>query len=295
MRQVVAVVGAVLWVAVASAAETPVSAPAALPTPISAAPPPSVRVVGATTPTAAPGTGTPGAVPVRPIADRAAIEKGLKAGKAVGPVITYLGITRADGHKVDPSGKNKQGVPVFQHPVGSGFMIVVEAKPGISNIEPGRSIFNYDPNDPKARPDLEIQVDRALGDGSVEVCDARRPKVGGIPAVKPANFAETPQISAALNDLACRFETFIESEASCTVNRFGDFAFLNKDSVVQFCMVVARSWHFQEGDTVVSVRLRDTEGYPGPVEKIVLRNQPNPTKPPQPKPEPTATPSRRRP
>ncbi len=295
MRKTFAVVGVLLWSAAVGMnfgfAERAVAQqpPADEPPPVAA--PPSIRVVGSATPT------PPSAakLKLRPVADEKAIAAARKAGKPIGPVITYAGISRADGRRIDPVGKTKDGVRIYQHPVGSGFMIVVEAKPGISNIEVGRSIYRYNAEDPKERPDLEIQVDRPLGNGSVEVCDARRPKFGGIPAINPPSFDETPQVSAALNDLSCRFETFIESPGACTVEETGDFKFLAENTDVQFCMVVARSWQFPDGDTTVSVRLRDTDGNPGAVERFVLRRQPLPMPSPKPEAPPTATPSRRRP
>ncbi len=220
----------------------------------------------------------------------------VKAGKTVGPIITFAGVARADGDPKEPDGKTKSGWPIFVNHVGSGFIMVIEAKPGFSNLEPGRSIFRHDPKDPSKRPDLEIQVDQPLGDGSAAVCDARPPNFGGIPAIKPANFAETKKISNALNDMSCRFETFIESDSSCTNAPNGDFSFITgEEASVQFCMVVARKWRFPEGDTTVSVRLRDREGNPGPVSKFVLRRVPRPTRPPQVAPVATPTPVRRRP
>jgi len=252
-------------------------------------------------PTVPPSTPVPpgGAVPLptRPVRNpKADAEK--RAGKQIGPIITYAGTARADGYGIEPKGKNAQGYPIYVNPVGSGFMIVVEGKPGISNLETGKSIFRYEADDPTARPDIEIQVTRPLGDGSTEVCDARKPRIGGIPAINPPSFAETPQISAAINDFSCRFETFIESNASCTVDGSGDFSFLKpKDSKVQYCMVVARSWAFQDGDTLVSVRLRDIEGNPGPVEHFVLRKKRVEQTPMAKRvlPTPTATAPRRRP
>jgi hypothetical protein len=169
-------------------------------------------------------------------------------------------------------------------------MVVIEGKPGISNVEVARGIFRYDPADPKQQPDLQIEANRPLGDGSLAVCDARRPTIGGVPAVDPPSFAPNAKVSAALNDFACRFESFIESNASCTVNKFGDFEFLNaKESKVQFCMVVARSWQFPPGNTEVSVRLRDTDGNVGPVTRFVVEFKPNPT--PEKKATPMATPT----
>lgn len=248
--------------------------------------------------TVPPGTPVPaGAAPLatRPVKNPKAEEE-KKAGKAVGPIVTFAGAARADGQIMEPAGKSPKGYPIYNNFVGSGFIIVVEGKPGISNIEVGRSIFKYDPNDPKSRPDLEIEVNRPLGDGSADVCDARRPKIGGIPAVDPPSFAETKQITAALNDFSCRFETFIESASSCTVERSGDFSFINpKESKVQFCMVVARSWNFPEGETLVSVRLRDNEGNPGPVANFIVQRKRPPAQPVRAVASPTPTAPRRRP
>lgn len=291
MRRAAAAVGAVLLGALACSTQESSYTP---PPPAAG---PTQRVVGAYTPT--PLAGSPDAPPtlaVRPVADEKAAAAGKRSGKEVGPVVTYAGIARADGRGTKPDGKTADGTPIYRHPVGSGFMIVVEGKPGINNVENGRSIFRYSADDPTQRPDLEIEVTRPLGDGSLEVCDARRPKIGGVPGIDPPSFADTPKVSAAINDLSCRFETFIESNASCTVNQYGDFEFLSKDAKVQFCMVVARSWQFPDGDTLVSVRLRDTDGNPGPVSRFVLRYKPNPA--PEKKaatPVPTATPARRRP
>jgi hypothetical protein len=292
MRRAAAVAGALLLTGIGCSTQESSSAP---PAPGAAAPAPTQRVVGAYTPT--PLAGEPGAPPtlaVRPVGDERAAAAARRSGKDVGPVVTFAGIARADGSRVESVGKTAQGVPIYHHPVGSGFMIVVEGKPGISKVENGRSIYRYDPDDPTQRPDLEIEVTRPLGDGSAEVCDARRPKIGGVPAVNPPSFAETAQVAAALNDLSCRFETFIESNASCTVNKYGDFEFLSNDSKVQFCMVVARSWQFPDGDTLVSVRLRDTDGNPGPTSRFVLRYKPNPTPEKKPTPKPTPTAPRRR-
>jgi hypothetical protein len=291
MRRAAAVVGAVLLGAVACSTQESSSAPP----PAAAAP--TQRVVGAYTPTPQAGAdGAPPTLAVRPVADEKAAAAGRKSGKDVGPIVTHAGIARADGRGVEPDGKTADGTPIYRHPVGSGFMIVIEGKPGINQVENGRSIYSYDPGDPTKRPDLEIEVTRPLGDGSAAVCDARRPSIGGVPGIDPPSFADTPKVSGAINDLSCRFETFIESNASCTVNQYGDFEFLDKASKVQFCMVVARTWQFPEGDTLVSVRLRDTDGNPGPVNRFVLRYKPNaaPEKKPA-TPVPTATPPRRRP
>src|SRR5207302_9910176 len=89
--------------------------------------------------------------------------------------------------------------------------------------------------------------------------------------IKPMSFAETQKISDAINDFACRFETFIESDSSCTMSPNGDYAFMNKETTTQFCMLVAHAYAFPEGDTLLSVRLRDVDGNPGPVARMRLR------------------------
>jgi len=294
MRKAVAVAGALILGAVGCTTSQPTSPPAPTPAAMPAAP----MAEPAPMPTVPPKTPTPeggAALPTRPVGDEKLAAAGRKAGKDVGAMVSYAGIARADGQRVEPIGKNPQGIPIFHHPVGSGFMLVIEGKPGISNFEVARGIFRHDPNDPTQQPDLQIEVNRALGDGSVAVCDARRPTIGGVPAVDPTSFAQTSKVSAALNDFACRFETFIESNASCTVNKFGDFEFLNaKESKVQYCMVVARSWQFPAGDTLVSVRLRDTEGNPGPVSRFIVQYKPNPTPEKKAVVQPTPTAPRRR-
>ena len=264
------------------------------PTPVPVPTPVATQFVMPTVPpgTPLPPGGTP--LPTRPLKNPEA-EKAKQAGKSIGGVVTFAGIARADGKPVKPESVNADGVPVFIHYVGSGFLLVVEGKPGISNLELGRRIFAYDPEDPSQRPDVEIQANQPLGNGSTAVCDQRRPNIGGIPAIDPPSFAETKEIAATLNDFSCRLQTFIQSSESCTLDEYGDFSFLKPDSTNQFCMVIARAWNFPQGDTLVSVRLRDNEGNPGPVSRFILRRTVRPTPTPAPYVAPTPTISRRRP
>jgi hypothetical protein len=248
----------------------------------------------ATVPIGTPTPVTPKPLATRPIENPEAA-KAKQAGQPIGPVVTFAGIARADGRRYEAEPEAKDGLPVFSNFVGSGFLLVVEGKPGISNLEVGRKIYAFDADDPKKRPDLEIQVSRPLGNGSKDVCDARRPTIGGIPAIDPPSFAETHAIAATLNDLSCRFEIFIASAESCTLSKYGDFAFLNEQTDTQFCMVVARAWSFDYGDTLVSVRLRDEKGNPGPVSKFWLRRPKERPTPNRPVRTPAPTAPRRRP
>ena len=222
-------------------------------------------------PTVAPGTPTPppteATLPTRPVGGTTKSRK----GEAVGPAITHFGAARADGMPVEPQSVDKDGIPTYVSTVGSGFMIVVEAKPGTSNLEVARRIFAYVPGDPRTRPDLEIETNHDMGNGSAEVCDRRKPNIGGIPGINPPSFAETQRVSDAINDFGCRFETFIESDSSCTLTASGDYSFVKKDTTTQFCMMVARAYSFPVGDTLLSVRVRDTDGNPGPVKQMRIR------------------------
>jgi hypothetical protein len=226
-------------------------------------------------PTVPPSTATPvpsaSPIPTRPTRKEVKAHK----GKPIGPIVTFFGAARADGSAVQPKSVDKKGIPTYISAVGSGFILVVEAKPGASGLEPARSVYAYVPGDPKSRPDLEIEVNRDMGDGSPAVCDRRRPDIGGIPGINPPSFAETQRVSDAMNDLACRFETFVESDASCTLAKNGEYSFINQDSTTQFCMIVARAWAFPPGETLLSVRLRDTDGNPGPVKQMRILRSPD--------------------
>jgi len=218
--------------------------------------------------TKAPGTeATP--VPVR----GAGTHIKAKKGQLIGPVITFFGAAKADGSTVQPISVD-HGIPTYRSAVGSGFIIVVEAKPGPSGLEPGRSIFSYDPKDPKKRPDLQIETSRDMGNGSRAVCDRTRPNIGGIPAVNPASFKVSQRVSDALNDFGCRFEIFNDPEGSCTLGKNGDYAFVSSDTTQQYCMVVARAYLFPEGETTLTVRTLDTEGNPGPPKQMRILRPP---------------------
>jgi len=225
-------------------------------------------------PTVPPSTPTPvvtaSPIPTQPLGHQVKAGK----GKPIGPIVTFFGAARADGSTVEPKAVDEKGIPTYATAAGSGFMLVVEAKPGASGVEPARRVFAYVPGDPTSRPDLEIEADHDMGDGSPAVCDRTRPKIGGIPGIKPPSFAETQRVSDAINDLACRFETFVESDASCTEAKNGEYSFINKESTTQFCMIVARAWAFPPGVTLLSVRVRDSDGNPGPVRQMRILRPP---------------------
>src|SRR5262245_18966856 len=54
-----------------------------------------------------------------------------------GANITFIGLLRADNTLLEPAGTDDQNRQIFDRPVGSGFIIVVEASAGPSHRRPG--------------------------------------------------------------------------------------------------------------------------------------------------------------
>jgi hypothetical protein len=196
-----------------------------------------------------------------------------------GPEITYFGLTRADDQIIEPSGR-EDGIPVFERiktvPAGaSGFSIVVEAAPGTSGAEVGTSSYDVTL---LSFPDLQIQVSRAIGNGSAAVCDDPVSAPGGVPGTEPVNFEETAANVAHLNDLSCRFvdgqgnpEARTNPQDSCVAFASGDFAFVDDDTTTQYCGAMNVPLAFPLGDTVVTARLRDADGNIGEEKQILVR------------------------
>jgi len=195
-------------------------------------------------------------------------------GTARGPAITFFGITRADDTLVPPSGQTTDGLPIFTRQSGSGFRLVIEAKPGSSGAAVGSSAFQ---DDLSAFPDLQIEVSHALGNGSAAVCDNSHEMPGGVPAVDPPNFDPTTGNINAANDLGCRFNdgqghpTGVDQSSACVLFSTGEYHFVNVTSTIQFCGFVTGVLVFPAGDTVVTARVRDQSGNIGPQAQIVIR------------------------
>jgi hypothetical protein len=177
---------------------------------------------------------------------------------------------------VAPIGTDAHGVPIFVRPP-NGFLVYVEARPGVSGRPVGTTTFAFDATDPTVLPDLQIVASRALGNGSLAVCDSGPPRsvtAGGVPAVNPPQFSGSQAVSNAINDLSCRFEARGGSSLACTRDPFTQLeAFVAAGSTVQFCTNpgVGAELAFPLGDTTLIVRIRDVLAQPGPSASIIVR------------------------
>ena len=164
---------------------------------------------------------------------------------------------------------------VRQNP--SGFVLVIDAKPGTNAAPVGFNAYNYDPADPSVRPDLQVEVSRPIGDGSATVCDNTEGHFGGVPGIAPASFDGTQAISDALNDLGCRFNDGTGTpggrapDSACVQFPDGEFRFVDTSATVEFCGFISFPLRFPDGDTIVTARLRDINGIVGPPRQIVIR------------------------
>ncbi len=206
------------------------------------------------------------------------------------PAITFFGVTRADYTLVSSSASTADGLPIYERPADSGFALVVEGRPGTASITLGTSSFEQDVSQ---LPDLQVEVSRALGDGSTAVCDDTGPHVGGVPAMNPFDFS--PAAAAVINDLSCRFKDGqghplgrTATEACTYFLPDAQYQFVDASSTIQFCGLVDTPLGFPPGDTTVAVRLRDVAGNASAVAQIVIR-VPNETPAPTETPTPTAT------
>jgi hypothetical protein len=203
---------------------------------------------------------------------------------------------------LQPVGFDGQGRAIYERRFGQGFSLVVEGKPGSSGRRVGFSAFDYVPDDPTVRPDLQVLISRDLGDGSAEVCDNMLGNFGGVPGVNPPSYEETQRISDAINDLGCRFNDGTGNpggrgpQDACSLFPDGEFHFINPQSQVQFCARIATPFSFPQGDTIVTARLRDVDEIVGAPQQIVVRVNPDvgtpvATRSPAPTHTPTKTPT----
>lgn len=196
-----------------------------------------------------------------------------------GAAVAFFGIANANGTLSTPIATTATGVPIYERPLGFGFIIVVEGRRGGDNTVLGQSSFNSDPGDPQARPDMQILSSRALGNGSTAVCDNSSGNFGGVPAVSPPSFDATQRTANALNDFGCRFvdgsgnTTARTANGACVLRRNGEYGFVTMQTQVQYCATVSQPMRFPPGDTLLTVRVRDIKGNSGDTVQLVVRSQ----------------------
>jgi hypothetical protein len=187
-----------------------------------------------------------------------------------------MGIHRADGTMVGHVGVAADGkTRIFERQVPFGFFIVIEAARGMSNSPVGQVTFDWSPSDPNVLPNLRLFVSRAIGNGSLAVCDdGPEQPIGGVPAVDPPMLDGSQRVSNAVNDLGCRFEARTQSDLACTRNASQEPAFVNpRPGLVQFCPIIGigSELAFAVGETRVTAIVTDVLGQPGPPESIIIR------------------------
>lgn len=193
----------------------------------------------------------------------------------IGPVITFFGLTDAEGFLIEPSSPNAGGVRVYTRTNGAQFSLVVEGMPGPARLPVGQSAYQ---SDSMSFPDLQVEVSRDLGNGSHAVCDRSGPMPGGVPAIDPPSFDPIQDNIDAVNDLACRFldGQGVPGPRSRTDDpcvKFPgseDSGFVKLESTIQYCGFIDRFFAFPPGDTVVTVRLRDEGGNLGPPAQLMV-------------------------
>jgi hypothetical protein len=118
-----------------------------------------------------------------------------------------------------------------------------------------------------------------------------------VPATDPPLFSNPAATADVINDLGCRVNDGTGAALgrplgqACTRFESGDFAFVNEESAIQFCLPIARAWDFPQGDTIVTARLRSARGSLGdPVQIVVRVERELPPLTPAQSPRPTLTP-----
>lgn len=164
---------------------------------------------------------------------------------------------------------------MFRRPLPSNFLLVVEAKPGPNAQAVGQTLPTEDDG---TLPDLLIQANKKLGDGSDTVCDkGPPPDLGGVPGFDPPNFnLDSDPVRRAMIDFACRFQVHLRSDDACTINSLGNFRFATPQftsQTIQFCFEPAVGTEVAfpaHAATILTVRARDKQGGIGDPVQIVV-------------------------
>lgn len=188
-----------------------------------------------------------------------------------GPVSTYFGVASLSGMIMQPTAV-ENGIPVYELPTPSGFLLFAEFDIGASMAMIGEEGTAGQEVSGATVPNLQAWVGSALGVGaglgSTQVCDDGIPTgepIGGVPA--STDYSNV----AALQDFACRFDVRLNNDEACTIDQFGLSKFAANDTLKQFCAMMGTNLSVQSGDTQVFVRAADTNGVVGDERTLIIR------------------------
>jgi hypothetical protein len=192
------------------------------------------------------------------------------------PIIAFFGVAQADGSIVEVPTDIIDGVRVYERP-SFDFSLVVEGRPGSPTIPLGTSTYNWNASDPTVLPDLQAIVSNPLGDASPAVCDdGPGPDMrGGVPA--SASFSPMQEVANAISDLGCRFKNAVGQPGgrgpneACTRFPDGFDRFYDPTSTVQFCGFIDKPYGFRQGNTLVTVRIRDVDRNLSEPAQLIIR------------------------
>jgi hypothetical protein len=192
--------------------------------------------------------------------------------------VTFFGVATSFNQVRTPNATAPDGTPIYIRSLPQGFILVLEGRPGTAGgtivpcgTQDGSGGINFCFT--SDRPDVQVEADRPLGNGSTTVCDRSGPGIGGVPGINPPDFGPAPSITDALTDFACRFSDFSIRTETCTFNELGNFSFVNRLSTRQFCTspAIGAELAFPSGDTRVTAQLRDSGGNIGNQKSIIIR------------------------
>jgi hypothetical protein len=169
------------------------------------------------------------------------------------------------------------GTPIYFRPQPQSFILVIEGRPGTAGGVVGACGTQDGQGSVQGcftghtRPDVQVEANSPLGNGSTQVCDRVGPGIGGVPGFNPFDFGPGDMITNALYDFACRFVDFTQRTESCTFNALGNFDFVVRTSSRQFCSSIGSELAFPRGDTKLTAQLSDSGGNIGNQKSIIIR------------------------
>ncbi|GIW39560.1 MAG: hypothetical protein KatS3mg076_0137 [Candidatus Binatia bacterium] len=113
-----------------------------------------------------------------------------------------------------------------------------------------------------------------MGDGNPTIfCDFPDLSVaGGIKGIPTPSYGPEQEVTNVLRDHACRFDVKFSSGDACTKKPLnGDPGFLGPGTIRQYCHQIPAAAAFPPGDTILTVRVTDDQGTPGPTVQIKVR------------------------